>query len=86
MMSVLASDSSLRFRRPADARGTSPTKGRDRFSKSLRPRTLVFMFSRMNMMTTGIRMPRAMATKRMFFLTGAVGVELPVGGVMTLVL
>ena len=31
-------------------------------------------------------MPRAMATSRIFFFTGAVGAPLPVGGVMILVL
>ena len=57
-----------------------------RFSKSFRPRTTVFMFSFMKMMTTGISNPRANATSRMFFFTGAVGTMLPPGMVMIRVL
>ena len=54
------------------ASGISPTKGAVIFSRSLRPRTTVFMFSRMKMMTIGTSSPRANATSRIFFFIGAV--------------
>jgi len=66
--------------------GISPTNGIVRFSKSLRPRTTVFMFSFIKMITTGISIPRANATSRIFFLTGAVGIMLPPGLVIMRVL
>ena len=71
---------------PLRTSGTSPTNGSERFSKSLRPRSLVFVFSRMKMTITGTRSPKAIATSKIFFFTGAVGAKLPVGGVITRVL
>lgn len=49
------------------ASGISPTKGAVIFSRSLRPRTTVFMFSRMKMMTIGTSSPRANATSPGYF-------------------
>ena len=66
--------------------GISPTTGMVRLSRSFLPRTTVLVFSRMTMINTGIRSPKANATKRMFFLTGAVGSMLPSGWAMTRVL
>ena len=69
-----------------EARGISPMKGIVRFSKSLRPRTNVFMFPFTNMITRGIKNPKANATNKMFLDMGAVGNILPLGIVIIRVL
>ena len=71
---------------PQMAKGISPIKGTLKPSRSFLPRTRVFMFSRINTMTTGMSSPKAKATKRMFFFTGAVGIMLPPGLVIMRVL
>ena len=71
---------------PRIDKGISPIKGTLKPSRSFLPRTRVFMFSRMNTMTTGINIPKAKATRKMFFFTGAVGIMLPPGFVIIRVL
>lgn len=66
--------------------GISPMNGMLRFSRSFRPRTLVFMFSFMKMPTAGTSNPTANATNRIFILRGAVGNILPRGAVIRRVL
>ena len=68
------------------ANGISPTKGIVIFSKSLRPLTLVFIFSAINMTITGINKPATKATSKIFFFSGAVGNMLPPAGVIIRVL
>ena len=55
-------------------------------SISFRPRIVVFIFSNINRITTGINKPSAKATNKIFFLTGAIGSIFPVGGVINGVL
>ena len=66
--------------------GISPMNGMLRFCRSLRPRTLVFIFSFMKMITAGTSSPTANATNRIFILRGAVGNMLPRGAVIRRVL
>ena len=66
--------------------GISPKQGTLRFSKSFLPRTLVFIFSCIKIITAGTKSPRTRATNKMFFLFGAVGKALPRGAVIIRVL
>ncbi|CUQ64257.1 Uncharacterised protein [Segatella copri] len=66
--------------------GISPRNGMVMFLRSFLPLTVVFMFSRIKMTTTGIRTPRTKATRMMLRRTGCTGLVSPVGGVMMRVL
>ena len=66
--------------------GISPIMGAEIPSMSLRPRILVLLTSRSRMNAPGIASPIMNAVMNMLFFTGAVGLTLPVGGVMTRVL
>ena len=66
--------------------GISPMRGMLRFSRSLRPRTLVFIFSFVKIITAGMSSPITNATRRIFIFRGAVGNILPRGAVITRVL
>ena len=66
--------------------GISPMNGTVTLSRSFLPRTRVFIFSRMKIMTIGRSSPRANATIKMFLRTGDVGNILPCGGVTMRVL
>ena len=60
--------------------GISPMNGTVTLSRSFLPRTRVFMFSHIKIMTTGISSPKAHATIKMFLRTGDIGNMLPWGG------
>ena len=53
--------------------GISPMNGTVTLSRSFLPRTRVFMFSHIKIMTTGISSPKAHATIKMFLRTGDIG-------------
>ena len=74
------------FFSPRYDKGISPTNGMVNRSISFRPRIVVFIFSNINRITTGINKPSAKATNKIFFLTGAIGSIFPVGGVINRVL
>ncbi len=66
--------------------GISPTNGTERASRSLRPRILVFIDSRRYITTTGMSKPITRPHSSILLRTGAVGLRLPLGGVMMRVL
>ena len=89
LTTIMAFSSFLRRKKPFFARydkGISPTNGMVNRSISFRLRIVVFIFSNINRITTGINKPSAKATNKIFFLTGAIGSIFPVGGVINRVL